>query len=81
MQLPVPAPEGVKTPPGVIVPPVALHVTALLNVPVPVTVAAHTEVCDVLMDAGTATTVIPFTVEGDCVIPILAEPEILVYPA
>jgi hypothetical protein len=30
MQLPVPAPDGVKTPPAVIEPPVAVHVTALL---------------------------------------------------
>ena len=35
MQLPVPAPDGVKTPEEVIVPPVAVHVTPVLNAPVP----------------------------------------------
>jgi hypothetical protein len=43
-QLPVPAPDGVKTPPDVMVPPVAVHVTALLNAPVPVTFAVQAEV-------------------------------------
>ena len=43
-QLPVPVPDGVNTPAGVIVPPVAVHVTAVLYDPVPVTAAEH---CDV----------------------------------
>ena len=47
----VPAPVGVKTPEGVIVPPVAVQVTAELNAPVPSTVAAQVDVCVVRMDA------------------------------
>jgi hypothetical protein len=49
-------PEGVNTPPAVIVPPVAVHVTALLIDPVPVTVAEHVEVCAVVMEDGAANT-------------------------
>ena len=30
VQVPTPGPDGVKTPPGVMVPPVAVHVTPLL---------------------------------------------------
>lgn len=56
MQLPVPVPEGVNTPPAVMVPPVAVHVTALLIDPVPVTVAEHVEVCAVVMEDGAANT-------------------------
>ena len=56
MQLPVPVPDGVNTPPAVMVPPVAVHVTALLIDPVPVTVAEHVEVCAVVMEDGAANT-------------------------
>jgi len=56
VQLPVPVPEGVNTPPAVMVPPVAVHVTALLIDPVPVTVAEHVEVCAVVMEDGAANT-------------------------
>jgi hypothetical protein len=38
------------------VPPVAVHVTALLIDPVPVTVAEHVEVCAVVMEDGAANT-------------------------
>jgi hypothetical protein len=41
VQVAVPVPEGVKTPLELMVPPVADHVTALLNAPVPDTVAAQ----------------------------------------
>jgi hypothetical protein len=41
MHVPVPAPDGVKIPDCVIVPPVAVQLTAALYAPVPVTVAAH----------------------------------------
>ena len=80
MQLPVPVPDGVKTPPAVIVPPVAVHVTALLKVPVPDTVAEQVEVCAVVMEDGIAATATPVTVavaEGEETA-ICAVPEILV---
>ena len=82
MQVPVPAPEGVKTPPEVMVPPVAVHVTALLNAPVPVTVATQVVVCAVVMEVGAATTETPETVAeiGAAVTAILAVPETLVNP-
>lgn len=83
MQLPVPVPDGVKTPPAVIVPPVAVHVTALLKVPVPDTVAEQVEVCAVVMEDGIAATATPVTVavaEGEETA-ICAVPEILVKPA
>jgi hypothetical protein len=71
-------PEGVNTPPAVIVPPVAVHVTALLKVPVPDTVAEQVEVCAVVMEDGIAATATPVTVaEGDDTV-IFAEPAILV---
>jgi hypothetical protein len=81
VQFAVPAPEGVNTPPAVIVPPVAVQVTAELYGPVPVTVAAQVEVCAVVIEGGVATTVIPVTVDGEPVIAILAEPDTFVYPA
>jgi len=62
VQVAVPAPEGVSTPPDVIVPPVAVHVTAELKAPVPVTVAAQVAVCEVVMEEGVATTVTLVTV-------------------
>jgi hypothetical protein len=81
VQLPVPAPEGVNTPPAVIVPPVAVHVTPLLKAPVPETVAEQADVCAVVMDDGTAATVTPVTVaDGDETV-MLAEPEMFVNPA
>jgi hypothetical protein len=48
----VPTPEGVNTPAEVIVPSVAVQVTAELYDPVPCTVAAQAEVCVVSMEAG-----------------------------
>ena len=81
MHVAVPAPDGVKTPPAVIVPPVAVHVTALLKAPVPNTVAAQAEVCAVVMDAGVAATVMEVIVKGTEVTVMLAAPEMLVNPA
>ena len=78
MQLPVPVPDGVNTPPAVIVPPVAVQVTAVLKAPVPETVAEHVEVCAVVIDDGTAATVIPVTVADGEETAIFAEPEMLV---
>lgn len=62
VQVPVPEPDGVNTPPEVMVPPVAVHVTAVLNAPVPATLATHVAVCDVEMARGAAITVIAVTV-------------------
>jgi hypothetical protein len=62
VQVPVPAPEGVKTPPEVMVPPVAVQVTAELYAPVPVTVATQVAVCAVAIEEGVATTVTAVTV-------------------
>jgi hypothetical protein len=81
LQVPVPAPEGVNTPPGVMVPPVAVHATALLNAPVPVTFATHVEVCAVVIEDGFAATAIPVTVAGALVTEIAAVPVILAKPA
>lgn len=44
VQLPLPPPAGVNRPPAVIVPFVAVHVTAELKAPVPTTVAVQVEV-------------------------------------
>lgn len=62
LQVAVPAPDGVKTPVDVMLPPVAVQTTALLYAPVPLTVATHVAVCEVPIEAGLATTVIPVTV-------------------
>jgi hypothetical protein len=62
VQVPVPTPEGVNTPPDVIVPPVALHVTLLLKAPVPLRFARQVAVCEVLIDDGFAITTMPVTV-------------------
>ncbi len=74
VQVPVPTPEGVNTPPDVIVPPVALHVTFLLKAPVPLTFARQVAVCEVLIDDGFAITAMPVTVTevGAADIPIEA---------
>jgi hypothetical protein len=64
----LPAPEGVKTPAEVMEPPLADQVTAVLNAPVPLTVAEQVEVCAVVMEAGDATTTMPVTVaEGEVI--------------
>ena len=64
LQVPVPVPDGVNTPAGVMVPPVALHVTPLLNAPVPLTFATQVVVCEVLIEDGFAITATPVTVTG-----------------
>jgi hypothetical protein len=46
------------------VPPVAVHVTLLLNAPVPLTVAEQIEVLSEVMEDGVAVTAIPVTVTG-----------------
>lgn len=63
------------------VPPVAVHVTAELYDPVPDTVAAHCDVCPVLMEDGVAETDTDVMVNGTLVTLMDAEPEILVNPA
>jgi hypothetical protein len=81
LQVAVPAPDGVKSPPLLIVPPVAVHVTSELKAPVPKTVAEHCDVCPVLIDAGDASTVIDVIVNGTLVMLMDDVPEMLVYPA
>ena len=44
----------------------------------PDTVAAHVDVCPVVMDAGDAETVIPVTVKGEDVTVMFAEPDMFV---
>jgi len=78
VQLPVPVPEGVKTPAPVMVPPVAVHVTALLKAPVPVTVAEQVEVCPVVMEDGVAETLTPVMVLEGAATASVADPHILV---
>jgi hypothetical protein len=78
MHVPVPAPDGVKIPDCVIVPPVAVQVTAELYAPVPVTVAEHWAVCPVVIEAGVAMTVIFVTLGGAFVTLIGAVPDMFV---
>lgn len=56
VQVPVPVPEGVKTPACVMAPPVADHVTPVLLFPLPDTVAVQVDVCPRSIEAGVATT-------------------------
>jgi hypothetical protein len=77
MQLPEPAPDGVKTPPVVMVPPVAVQVTLLLNAPVPSTLALQVAVCAVVIEAGVAVTVMEVIVAGTGLIVTEAEAEVL----
>ena len=81
MQRTLPLSVGVKIPFEVMLPPVAVQVTALLKAPVPETAAAQVEVCAVVMAEGVAVTTTPVTVGGKSVTAIVAEPETLVNPA
>ena len=74
----MPAPEGVKTPPDVMVPPVAVQVTPVANAPVPLTVAEHVDVWPVVIEDGLAATVMPVNVGEGFVTVIAAEPETFV---
>jgi hypothetical protein len=56
VQVAVPGPDGVSTPAEVIVPPVAVQLTAELYPPLPVTAAVQVAVCTVAMVAGVAAT-------------------------
>ena len=78
LQVPVPVPVGVNTPAGVIVPPVALHVTLLLNAPLPLTVATQVAVLSEVIDDGFATTAMPVTVGATLVTLMDADPATLV---
>ena len=80
LHVPAPAPDGVKTPACVMVPPVAVHVTPVLKAPVPATFAEHVEVCAVVIADGFAATIIPVTVAGALVMVIAAAPEMFVKP-
>jgi hypothetical protein len=70
-----PTPDGVNTPADVIVPPVAVQVTAELKAPVPKTVAAHVDVCAVVIVLGEAITETDVTVTGTAVTLTLAVPD------
>lgn len=61
----VPTPEGVNIPPAAIVPFVAVHVTPLLKVPVPETVAVHAVVWVGKIDVGLHVTLTDAIVEED----------------
>jgi hypothetical protein len=78
VHVPVPTPEGVNTPPGVIVPPVALHVT-LLKAPVPLTFATQVLVCEVLIEDGFAITETPVKAPelGAAAVLMVAVPDLL----
>ena len=78
LHVPVPAPDGVNTPADVMVPPVAVQVTLLLNAPVPLTVAEQVEVLSDVMEDGVATTEMPVTVGDGLVTVIAVEPETVV---
>ena len=78
LHVPAPAPDGVNTPACVMVPPVAAHVTPVLNAPVPATFAVHVDVCAVVIDDGFAATVMPVTVAGAFVMVIADAPEMFV---
>ena len=78
LHVPVPAPDGVNTPADVMVPPVAVQVTLLLNAPVPLTVAEQVEVLSDVMEDGVATTEMPVTVGDGLVTVIDVEPETVV---
>jgi hypothetical protein len=75
-QLAAPTPDGVKTPAGVIVPPVAVQVTAELKAPVPATVAAQVAVCAVVIEAGVAVTETEVIVTA-AVTDTLADPDLM----
>ena len=78
LQVAVPAPDGVKRPEEVMVPPVAVQVTALLYDPVPDTVAAHCDVWPVLIDEGVAATETDVMVNGTLLTLMEAVPMMLV---
>ena len=78
IQDPVPVPDGVNTPAGVIVPPVAVQVTPEANAPVPFTVAEQVAVCDVLIADGLATTAMLVTAGPGAVTVIAAWPATVV---
>lgn len=56
LQVPVPVADGVNTPACVMVPPVAVQVTALLKLPCPETVAVQVAVCPKTIAVGAAAT-------------------------
>jgi hypothetical protein len=74
----VPVPLGVNTPAEVMVPPVADHVTAVLKLPVPLTVAEHALVCAVVIDDGRHETVTEVMVDAAAETATLAEPDLVV---
>ena len=59
VHVPAPGPEGVKTPASVMVPPVAVQLTAVLKLPLPNTVAMQFADCPIVREEGLATTETP----------------------
>ena len=78
LQVPLPVPDGVNTPPCVMEPPVAVHVTLLLNAPVPLTFATQVVVLSEVIEDGFAVTAMPVTVGAGAVTLIAAAPETFV---
>ena len=83
MQLPVPVPDGVNTPPAVIVPPFAVHVTAELYAPVPALSRRMLQSALCVMDERRCDYSDPGDGDGGgaAVTVIFAEPDTFVYPA
>jgi hypothetical protein len=72
----VPVVAGVNTPEDMIVPPVALQVTAGLYDPVPCTVAVQLDVCVVRMDVGEQATETEVIVDGAVTVTV-ASPDLV----
>jgi hypothetical protein len=70
----VPAFAGVKTPDGVIAPPLTLQVNAGLNAPVPCTVAVQVDVCVMRIEVGEQVTL------TDVMVVCGAGPEVFMLP-
>ena len=75
--MPPAEPDGVNTPAEVMVPLVAVQVTAVLNAPVPVTVAEQVDVCEVRIEVGAQVTVTAVMVEEPFTVTV-AEPDLVV---
>ena len=71
-----PAAAGVKTPDGLIVPPVAAQVIAELNAPAPCTVAEQVDVCVVRIELGEQITETD-VIEGDALAVTEADPDLV----
>lgn len=73
----VPAPDGVNTPVGVMVPFVAVQLTPVLNAPAPATLAEQEDVCVASIEAGTQVTATDVMAEEEFTATV-AEPNLVV---